>query len=285
MRPELLATLLVLALGACATDSLRDTYSGLDGIEKQRFLAFYPEVPPDAKKSLALEATEPDALYRFVRRQATDEQHRITLTDDTRVQALIDEFKHGKGDHTRARLEIRKDGDGSDRIVSGDRVALHARLAYADGRIADATEDVIWTVQPALAWMEGSTLRLGCAASDVEVAADFLGEHQATLRLHLRKPLRSLSLELADADATAARAEFIRFKVIAQCEDGSSADVTCQADWALGPPTAGENPTGELTGCGELRRASSRVTHARVTASYGGLTVSRDLELPRAPGN
>jgi hypothetical protein len=127
--------------------------------------------------------------------------------------------------------------------------------------------------------MNKNKLHYGCLASDLTVVATFLDEREGSRTLRIRKPLRGLELILNKSLASPRPEEYLKFDVIAHCEDGSSTDVSCQSDWRS------SSKGGSIHGCGHYRITSKKILAedpVEVSASYGGQSVTRKIRVPIA---
>lgn len=248
MKPERVLIVLTAGAMACSTPSFKDRFPHLDPSDREAFVARYPELT---------------------------EHERERLESGGYPKKLAGEEAAGKSDRIAA-LEIHASPDSA---VYRDelRIQLQASLKYEDGRSADATRDVIWTVEPRLARIEEHTLVPGCSASDLEVSADFFGQRAGQRTFRIRRPIQGLELRRDEAFSGFSRDAIARFLLQAHCRDGSSSEVSCHTTWRS------RSPTVEITGCGYVRvldpEALRRAPAVELEAEYGGRRIRQTIRL------
>lgn len=248
-------------LASCASTppTLDERYEQMSPPGRQVFLAYYPLLRPPEKAG----------------------EGPLLLADNWRYEAPeirqhIDhhpEFTENPSTYTLAGVKILPSRPGP--LVSGAQVDLQAELLYADGRRANATHDVHWSVQPALARIERTSLRFECVHSDVTVSADFLGERTGSRVIEIRKPLASLELSIDEGSRSLEQTDSVKLRLHALCADGTRSEVSCQADWSA------RSRGVEARGCGNIRLSPAHAGSSfSVSASYGGLRISRSFHTP-----
>ena len=262
------AVLIILLGCACADAPLMERYEQLSSDGKHVFLAYYPVLTQDQR----------DELLASRGSRSLGENWRI---EDKELRARVDPFPSFMGNPssytlTALNVEIPR----KEPIRDGGPLEIHAILKYADGRTSEVTRDVEWrVVPPELGNINKNKLRYDCLASDITVVATFLDEREGSRTLRIRKPLRGLELRLDKALASPKPSEFLKFDVIAHCEDGSSTDVSCQSDWSS------PSKAGSIHGCGHFQITSNKILAedpVEISASYGGQSVTRKIRIPIA---
>lgn len=233
----------------CASDvgTLADLYRWRDHEGRRMFLAYYPELSPERRREI--------------------------LASDAPPRDLIEAWKvearyFGPKSYQIERVDIEWDGEP---------IRPRAILRYADGRTADASADVQWTVSPPSARLEEGEIRVGCMSSDVEITADFLAIKSGRRTLSARKPLRSLEIAISEETLVVDNHGLLRLKAKVTCEDGTSEDVTCQADWK----SRNAIPVGRCgtVEAGAVSRGKNDTAWVRV--SYGHLSTDFLKPIPR----
>jgi hypothetical protein len=242
---------------ACAKPTVRERYGELDSEMRDFFIAYYPDLNHQQRKSLLDHPESPDLLL---------ESWNVPLKKpgDLRLARQIESF---------AVLP-----SNTEPLTKNTYVELHGFLTYKDGRHTEVTNDVQWRVEPSPSWMDGSILRFGCQSADVTVVASFLSEPELTRTYSIRKKVRALRITVDESSQVMEASEYVKLKAIAYCADGSESDVTCQVSWQPDPDAA------RISGCGYLHLLSKQPVHegfARVGATYGGVTRVERVPLPR----
>jgi hypothetical protein len=183
-------------LSCSSTPTLRERFSFLDGDDKQKYLALYPDMTPAERSD-------------FLTHPALTEHETETLKKYRSVQssALLESL-----------------------AVSADP-KLKAILHYRDGRSVDVTSDTEWDVHPKLARVKGDHLEIFCAHSNFILTGNFLNEVQGSTEIEMRKPLRALSVSLDESTRSFQKTELLKLQAEVSCQDGTSSDVSCQARW------------------------------------------------------
>ncbi|MCM2322197.1 MAG: hypothetical protein NDJ90_02940 [Oligoflexia bacterium] len=247
LRNATAASVLALALGlqACSSVPLRKSYEDLTLEGRMTFLARFPDM--------------------------NDAQRREFLARQPRPNELPPEQAY-----TIVALELSTSAPLP--VSSGQELPVRATVRYAGGKSADATHYVDWRTEGAPVTLEHGTLRYGCLASDVLVAADFFSEREGRKIIEFRKPLRRLEVLYQDPTSKIERSEYYRLAVIAHCEDGTASDVSCQANWESSSPYL------KVGNCGQLRVAPGRETpadfEAHIVVTYGGLRAGKRVLIP-----
>lgn len=261
-------SILILTFAACSTlfhssePEYVERYRELDGIQKKAFIAYYPRLQPHERARLIEELENrvpPEIAYLHIQENARAAKGLEPIPNASPVPIPT---------HHLSGLTIETTGPTGSRSLE-----LRAVARYSDGESAEVTADVVWTVEPALASIRGNTLRYDCVHSDVEVNARFFDDAEAKRVIPLLKDLRSIELERGDPADAKDHSEFVKLRLVAHCADGTTSDVTCQADWKIS--TAGL----EMRGCGTIHRLGP-ASQALVSVSYGGLEATRAIELP-----
>jgi hypothetical protein len=128
-------------------------------------------------------------------------------------------------------------------------------------------------------------------SSDAVVSASFYGEIEGKTTLRPRKRVLELTVALDESSQSVeAAGTSTRLRAVARCEDGTTEDVSCQADWRLVPDPDYHSPR-EIEGCGLYHHLDARAERAQtealrterivVEARYGGVQSRTTLQLPR----
>lgn len=245
LGPALLALALLAATG-CSGMPLRSRFQLLDPAEQKAFIATYPELSEAERRRLE------DGGY----------PKKLTPQQESRISDRI------------ASLDIEA-SPSAESYSKEKTVILKAWLRYEDGRRADATRDVTWSVQPGFARLDGNELLLECAHSDVEVSAEFFGQRTGRRTFRIRKPLEEIEIRQDQAFSGFNVDGIARVLLQAFCQDRSSSDVSCQATWKS------RSPAIEIAGCGYVRvrdpELLAKDPAVNVEATYGGLKSARKL--------
>jgi hypothetical protein len=257
---------------ACSEAPLRgdERFQSLSLDTKKTFLAYYPVLSPEQRK-LFLES---DDRFSLLHDWKLDTLYFAQKDKDSDAPPF---FNATPKNFTVAELRITTDPPAD--IRQGKEVVLKSEVEFQDGRKADSTADTDWDVKPDLASIEdGNHLRFECIHSDVIVTGDFIGEHSRSRVVSIRKPIQKLEV-FPDAafNAVAQTSGWIQLKVIARCEDGTSANVTCQADWeGLGSHACGRVDLSPIR-----LRAPSDDSPVTIRARYGDREASYQVRDPR----
>jgi hypothetical protein len=267
------AILLACFLSACAsTPSMTDRYVSVDSDRKIAFLAYYPDLTPDQRDELL----SPDS----------DSPRDLIKSWKIHPSRDFDDMVSDPRTHTISRLEI-KPIDAQIVVKSGHSLSFKAIAHYADQREVDVTENAVWKATPDQVEVKKGQTKFGCLHSEGDVSANFLNEQQGSVPVEYELPIHRLELRVSDAYLAANHDFSYRLTVIAHCEDGSSADVSCQATYKP------ESDFAQISGCGNLtigspdkernrfNEHSSSADPLRVSAQYGGAFVTRELPPPQ----
>jgi hypothetical protein len=267
--PLLLLLLLLFPLQSCSSPTPRQLYWSLEADSKRVFLAYYPLLNPEQREALLNgSATEVAARsWSFENSPVGKKSAEMPkLTEDPSHYTLKDIHISGNPE-----LEV-------DEITQGKSINLRAELRYQDGRKADATDDVVWTIEPAtLGHIDGKTLRFACVSSDLIVGADFYHERQGARTFRIRKKVAALEIAVDGASLGFDRSQYVGLKLVARCADGTESEVSCQAQWRSLSPQAVD-----VSGCGNLTIVSQELVNldpVTVSATYGGVTTTRAIPL------
>jgi len=252
-----ITALLVMTFTGCAGASLSERYQDQDLETRTLFLTYYPDLNTQQRKTLLSHQQEPEKLIAEwgIRKSPLHGKPKNQVVGALKIRP-------------RSELEITR----------GTRLDLTAILEFKDGREVDVTEDVSWHVLPSVARMQKNSLRFECASSDVTVTASFYGEREGSETYRIRKPFKNIEVGIAEISQGIDRSDYVRMKVLAHCQDGTVADVTCQSELSIAPEI------GKTAGCGQLQILSPAVLRdgqIRVNAQYGEHSVTRWVVLPR----
>ena len=268
-----LSIVLQLSFSGCAsTPSMTDRYVSVDSDRKIAFLAYYPDLTPEQRDELL----SPDS----------DPPRALIKAWNAHPSRDFDDMVSDPQTHTIKRLEI-KPIDAQIVVKSGHSLSFKAIAHYADQREADVTEDAVWKATPEQVEVKKGKTKFGCLHSEGDVSANFINEQQGSVPVEYELPIHQLELRISDAYLAANHDFSYRLTVIAHCEDGSTADVSCQATYKP------ESDFAQISGCGNLtigspdkerNRFNEHSTSAdplRVSAQYGGASVTRELPPPQ----
>ncbi len=244
----------LISFAACASaPSGHHDYTKLPHDTKVAFLAIYPLLTAGQREN---------AL------QGGMSAEEIAEAGDMDLSSLILNYRT----LTPRTLEI----DASDlKPKEADSFTPRAILIYRDGRKVDATHHTRWDIHPKLANVHQGIVETECTHSDVSLTGTFLGELVATHTLKYRKPLARLEVRVASrAEGASSTTDTVELEVIAHCEDGTSSNISCQADWKTASP-------GRIRRCGVYEPEKNPPQSIDVTVTYGNLTVNRTLKMPR----
>lgn len=252
----------------CSSGDPLGRYREMDGESKVVFLNLYPELTPSQRNSLLTGSSYLDPLRE------------LKLNPDV--------FFKDRARRSPVRLEVVP----QDLTDSG--VELRAWLHYRDGRKVDVTRESTWVVFPKLVSLQGGSpvkASWGCMSSDAVVNASFFGELEGKTTLRPRKRVRELIVTLDESSQSVESVgSRTRLKAVAHCEDGTSQDVSCQADWKLLPDPDFNSPR-EIGGCGLYHQLDVRAERAQTEAlrterivvdvQYSNAHSRTTLQLPR----
>lgn len=250
----LLCIALVLGVSSCSTFGSKKNRNlwELDLEQRAFFIAYYPSLTPPQRREL------------------------ISRIED--AKELIEKWELPEGlerdakNTTLTQLEITRSGSGP--LNRGDRTWFKATLHYANGKTVDVTQDVRWSATPEMVKIKGNRLDYGCIHSDAVVSADFYYQKQGSLLLPFNKKVVSLRLERSEAAPAADVSDHMPLKVIANCDDGTSTDVSCQATWETNPRF------GSFGMCGNLAlatRSHDLDEKVPVSVTYGDITIAQQF--------
>jgi hypothetical protein len=255
-RREIVSLLtLGLALSSCSqAPTLTDRYRDLDSDRKIIYLAYYPLLTSEQRETLLdPESESPKELIE-----------RWKIKANYSFEDLFRDPRH----HMIRSLEITEAPPGE----------FHATAHYADDRDVDVTDDVTWKTTPPQVSMKGNILHSSCLSDTAVVSATFLDEQQGSIRVPIHKVLDHLELRIDDAYLASDNGYNFKLELIAHCQDGSRADVSCQSDWSA------SSLAGDISGCGNFSISNRErfVQDAlKVTAQYGEMAVTRILPVPQ----
>jgi hypothetical protein len=244
------------AQAGCSSPTLLEKFREVDGDAKSLFISYYPFLTREQRERML---SEPNYARIFLR------EWNIPAIESSEI----------KQKHKLSSVTIAPGGESS--IRAGHSIFLRAVAHYTDGKVMDVTDDAQWQVLPDLAEItHPGQLTFGCAHSSVVVTANFFDEVEGKETYKINKPLHSLKIGVADSSASVEESEYIQLKVIAQCEDDTERDVSCQATWDIDPSV------GKFLGCGNLHIAarSIRERSAEVSVRYGPKSVLQTVWLP-----
>jgi hypothetical protein len=258
---------------ACSsTPSITDRYISIDSDRKIAFLAYYPDLTPVQRDEL---------LDPY-----SDSPRNLIKNWNVTPSRTFDDVVTDPRSHTITNLEI-KPVDSQIVVKSGHAMTFKAIAHYADQREADVTSDAVWKATPDQVDIKKGKIQFGCLHSEGDVSANFLNEQQGSVPVEYELPIHNLELRISDSYLAANHDFGYQLTVIAHCEDGSTADVSCQATYKS------ESDFAEVTGCGNLtigspdkdrhkfNESSTSADPLRVSAQYGGTSVSRELSPPQ----
>ena len=278
-RSKLFTALLTTSLAAsfsfagCShTPPITDRYISMDSDRKIAFLAYYPDLTPEQRDEfLSFDADPPRDMIKDWK--ITPSRNFDDVVGDPRT-------------HTITSLEI-KPVDSQIVVKAGHAMTFKAIAHYADQREVDVTSDAVWRATPDQVDMKKGKTQFGCLHSEGDVSANFLNEQQGSVPVVYELPIHNLELRISDSYLAANHDFGYRLTVIAHCEDGSTADVSCQATYKS------DSDFAEITGCGNLtigspdkdrnkfNEHSTSADPLRISAQYGGVGVSRELPPPQ----
>jgi len=176
---------------------MREAFSALDGDEKLKFIALYPDLTANEREDFLndphLSAREEELTKRYRSIQTAAELSALELSYEPQLKAV---------------------------------------LHYRDGREVNVSHEVSWDIHPPLARINGDQLETQCANSGFVLSANFLNEIQSSTAVKTHKPLRSLIVSLDESSHSFQKTELLKLEAKAFCQDGTASDVSCQVHWA-----------------------------------------------------
>jgi hypothetical protein len=242
---------LIFATGfySCATSqSLREEFQTLDGEQKEKFLSAYPDLTYTQRKTFVENPLKTTQLLQ---------DWNVKLTPSPIGFMSIEPHPEGP-------------------VRQGTSLHLRAYLSYQNGRKIDVTQDVQWQALPNIFHLDHNVLEFGCVSSEVTVTANFLGEREKSITYSIQKPIQSLQVSLSEDSEGVSNSEYVRFKVLARCRDGTITDVSCQSTWNSEPIF------GEFLNCGNLHLTpySQKMKEVQVRVTYGNNQVQQKIRIP-----
>ena len=228
-------------LSACAsTPTPRDSYRLLDGDKKKSLILIYPDLTPEERME---HFSKPESL-KFTPQQLE----------------LLKRYANGKRRVDALEIQIHK-------------LKLSAILRYSDGAFVDVTDETEWSIQPPLARLDGNKLKLGCIRSEIVIGANFLDEAESSIKIPVKKTLKLLKIRSDGATDSFQKTDTLHFVLIAECRDGTSNDVSCEATWSSSSSAIA------VTGCGKVQVISTPSESVMITATYGDKSIRKQIEL------
>lgn len=159
-------------------------------------------------------------------------------------------------------------------LAIGTTTKLTAIATFADNSTQDVSSQIAWlSSNNAVATVDNTGLVTGVAAGSVTLSATLLGV-TATTSIQVNNTSVS-ALQVIPAITTIALGTKSQLQAIAAFADGSTQDVSSQAQWSSSAPiTASVDSLGLVTGNG--------IGSASITASFGGVSRSADLTITNA---
>lgn len=157
-------------------------------------------------------------------------------------------------------------------LAPGETLRLKAKATYDDGSSQDVSAQAQWSASPEESVKVERGLVKALAAGEATVTASFAGlTGEAKITVTEAKPV---SLSLDPASAAMAPGERLRLRARVSYDDGSSRDVTEQAQWSASPAESVEVEKGlvKALAAGE----------ATVTASFAGLSAEAKITVTEA---
>ena len=242
-----------IALSGCATSiSVTDKYRALEGDAKILFLDVYPDLTPE-EKAQSLE--NPEHL-------------RSLRLSHYSKSSVLPQF--------RKPLSLKIKPFPSAAITEGTFIDLRAYVNYSDGKHIDVTPDTTWSAMPSIVKLNANQLQYECLSSDISIYASFLDEVNVTQILSFKKPIKNITVQVAESSSIIDDSAFIKLNSNAICQDGTMTEVSCQSIWTADPQW------GTFQGCGHLHPSAKswKEGSAIVSFSYGALTFTQLIYLP-----
>jgi len=247
-------------------------FHDLDAEWKQMYVAFYPTLSNKQRREFLEGEHHPYALLRKWNKDV-----RWFREEELPSGASAIRWVAPRAAYTLRSLEIRTDRGSP--ILRGTGFVATAILHYEDGREADVSQDVHWSVSPSpRVRIEKGRVEFGCIHEEVSVSAEFLDERKQILPIPVLKPLKSFKISLEDRAQDFRGDGYLELTANAVCEDGSQERVSCQANWTT------TREIGEIVGCGQFRLldAQGKLWGVEtVRAHYGDREAQLRLDAPK----
>ncbi len=172
-------------------------------------------------------------------------------------------------------LEIRSEPSGM--IKEGTQLKIFGTLEYSNGLKVDATEDITWGVAPDFVKIKENAVTFGCLSSNIYIHGDFLEYKKNSLEIKIRKPLQSLTLEVAEQSLSVEDDVHVKLRLIATCKDATTTDVSCLAQWSS------SEKLGDINGCGMFHSRFKKLKPGQkihFRAEYGNRFIEKDIRMP-----
>jgi hypothetical protein len=254
-RNFLLLLNLLHAVG-CATPSQIDSFRKLDGNLQDLYLRHYPDLSRSERAAFLEDAdSRKQIMNHWMQRKGRQPS---SLDAPILADLIIEPSNPGV-------------------ISEGKELRLKSFAVYSDGRKIEVTDATDWKVHPPkLSKVHDGKLDIQCFAGDINVTATFLDNRETSQIYPIHKPIAALKITSLASYSPTFEYEYVKLNLLTSCADGTSSDVSCQAEWIVSPLL------GTLSGCGYLApsKAAFSKGQVKIRANYNHQLVEQEITLP-----